>query len=198
MPPLTPAPGLPQSVAALRYRVYDRPVDLAPLVVRQVRLFTWGAARVSAYILGASHALTVDLPDGQTVTELLTCLPPRGMPESTSGSALENEWAIPTLVGESVNMTFAHGGICGAGTLTRFALADTSDRLSGAFEANDTLHEPFPARPGETAWTRVGWRREGPLLYVETIHTYPEEGTGIRSATCFSLSELTLTDGPKR
>lgn len=194
LPPSSVALPVPQVIDTLRYRVYDRPVDLAPLVVRQVRRFAWGQAQVSAYVLGASHALTLDLRKGRTVTELLTCLPPRETSNAASVGA--SEWRVPTSVGEPWGTTFAHGEICGVVTLSRFALADTSDELCSVFGRDDTLQEPFPTRTGETAWTRVGWRLDGPRLFVETIHTYPEEGEGIRSVTRFSLPETTLTDGP--
>ena len=37
--------------------------------------------------------------------------------------------------------------------------------------------------------TRMGWQMEDGLLRVETVHTYPEEGRGVRSWTTFVRTE---------
>jgi hypothetical protein len=33
--------------------------------------------------------------------------------------------------------------------------------------------------------TRIGWRVRPSLLEVETLHTYPEQGMGVRSDSSF-------------
>ena len=151
-PPFAPPPAA-QSVAALRYRLHTGPVDLAPLVIRQTRRFDWGPMAVTAFVLGASHALTVALPSGSCLTELLTCL----SPGKVQGAALAaREWHLPTVNGGEWRRDFAESGVRGTVCVQRFVLAPGADTLGMA--TADSLHEPFTPPTGDTAWTRIGWR----------------------------------------
>ena len=167
------------SVAALRYRLHCGPVDLAPLVIRKARRFAWGPMEVTAFVLGASHALTLTLPNGESLTELLTCLPPDKEPNAKTTA---REWPLPSVRGDEWRREFAEGGVCGTVCVQRFVLAPGADALRD--DHDDSLHEPFALPKGDTAWTRIGWRVTNLRLFVETIHTYPEEAAGIRSRTC--------------
>ena len=177
------------SISALCYRVHFGLVDLAPLVIRQRCDFDWGHSRVTAYVLGASHALTVALPDGREFTELLTCLPPRfalSQSETDSGS----EWPVPLFNHAPVVQNIGGlDGISGQVRLTRFSLVPGADRINADFPPENALHEAFSLSAGETAWTRIAWRTDGPHLRVETIHTYPDDGAGVRSTTCLRLPQ---------
>ena len=37
--------------------------------------------------------------------------------------------------------------------------------------------------------TRIGWGLDDGNLNIETVHTYPDEGRGVRSLTCFRFEE---------
>lgn len=189
-PPSAPSLAA-HSVAALRYRLHSGPVDLTPLVIRQTRRFAWGAAQVTAFVLGASHALTVTLPNGCCLTELLTCLPPGDV---QNAAAAVREWPLPTVSGDEWRREFAEGGVHGTVCLQRFSLATGADALGIA--PDDALHEPFMLPTGNTAWTRIGWRVTDSRLFVETVHTYPEEAAGIRSRTCLWMPRT--DDGGKK
>ena len=70
--------------------------------------------------------------------------------------------------------------------------------LRGAFAAERQLVFAYPAPvPGKSAdglsmtdeptpMTRLGWRATQGALTIETIHTYPEEGRGVRSVTVWT------------
>jgi hypothetical protein len=175
-------------VTDLRYRLYRGPVDLSPLVIRQMRQFSWEESRVTVYILGASHAVTVHLPSGQMVTELLTCLPPGTSRDDAQEDV--REWSIPGFCGDSEEINFEESGLRGTIRLSRNALTPAAHAFHGVFASDNTLWEPFPAPTGETAWTRVAWRAEKDSLFLETIHTYPEDGAAVRSTTCLYLRTL--------
>src|SRR5947209_5466621 len=65
------------SIAALRYRLVEGPVDLKPLRIVASREINWIEWTVRFVILGASHAVTLSR-GGDSITELLTCAPPFG------------------------------------------------------------------------------------------------------------------------
>ena len=181
------------SVTALRYRLYTGAVDLAPLVVRQEKTFAWQSCRVTAYVLGASHALTVALPDGREFTELLTCLPPR-VQQAAPAPGFADEWLLPDANHAPVTRKLCGlPWVSGSVQLSRFPLAPGMDKISNEFAMENTLHEPFSALVGPPAWTRIAWRIDGPTLQVETVHTYPNDGAGIRSKTNLRL----LPEGSK-
>lgn len=54
------------------------------------------------------------------------------------------------------------------------------ESLQGRFE--ETLSHEFPATAESIPITRIGWNA-GRMLYIQTIHTYPQEGLGVRSIT---------------
>ena len=58
---------------------------------------------------------------------------------------------------------------------------EEGDALRGDFAPANCLAVAFDASSGGMApWTRIGWRAAGGPLQVETVHTYPEEGRGVR------------------
>ncbi|MES2459616.1 MAG: hypothetical protein V4671_03475, partial [Armatimonadota bacterium] len=136
------------------------------------------------------HALTVTLANGRKFTELLTCLPPN--PAASSGSEQAGrgrEWAIPGRPGADWEREFEENGITGTVRLHHVPLTPELNHFQIGFSPHDTLHEPFPSPTGEPAWTRVGWKSDDTCLTIETIHTYPEDGAGIRSTTILHLSD---------
>ena len=77
--------------------------------------------------------------------------------------------------------------ICHVG-LTPFTLEE-NDFLEGNFDPNSQLEFGYPILAGDkTPITRVGWKISADSLFVETVHTYPEEGKGVRSRTEFRVS----------
>ena len=47
--------------------------------------------------------------------------------------------------------------------------------------------------------TRIGWRADDATLSVETVHTYPHEGCGVRSESRFEVLTATVaTVAPAR
>jgi hypothetical protein len=160
-----------QSAEQLAYRLIAGPADLRPLRILATCGFSWEGWQVTAHVLGASHA--VELRRGRArMTELLTCVPPPG--------------ALPSLMALSAGSEGcceARGLRCRV-QLAGFDLAD-GDALLGCFDAAERLDFAFPAGEAGAAVTRVGWRIDARGLAVETVHSYPEEGRGIRSFTTF-------------
>ena len=71
--------------------------------------------------------------------------------------------------------------------LSPFAL-DGGDRLRGAFSSADQITFTYGVDHGaEEPMTRIGWRADDATLVVETLHTYPHEGRGVRSESTFRI-----------
>jgi hypothetical protein len=163
-------------VTSLRYRLITGPTLLEPLRVLAERVIDVHSWRVSIFALGASHAIRMERGDA-LVTELLTCAPPAG------GDALLLD--EPGYV-ENLFETEVGGFKCGV-CLTPFSLEEGDD-LEGGFGPAERLEVAYAAPPGSpTPVTRVGWRLRPGGFAVETVHTYPEEGRGVRSRSRFTL-----------
>lgn len=170
-------------IADLCYRILDGEVRLAPLRVLATRGADWRGWRVTFHVLGASHAVCLER-DGIRLTELLTCAPPDGASQALAQCAAANASRL-TLC--------AHGLRCRV-TLSLFDLSEGT-RLQGDFPAENRLERvyPLPSVLAESAGappcTRIGWTCQGDGIIVETVHTYPEEGRGVRSLTLFCGEE---------
>ena len=55
----------------------------------------------------------------------------------------------------------------------------SEDRISFTYHTEGEFEEPI---------THIGWRGGDSTLSVETVHTYPNEGQGVRSESTFELS----------
>ena len=65
---------------------------------------------------------------------------------------------------------------------------DGDDRLHGAFSSADQLTFTYAVDHGaEEPMTHIGWRAGEAALMVETLHTYPLEGRGVRSESTFRV-----------
>ena len=167
------------SISALRYRLLDGIPCLEPLRVLERRAAYWQGWQVHCYILGASHAVCLER-EGAYLTEILTCLPPGGSLRALAEAAADRPGAV---------CVAAHGLICRA-CLAPFALCE-GDALCENFPAAGRLEVAYPCATGAPpAFTRLGWYGDGKQLRVETIHTYPEEGRGVRTRTEFFLQEV--------
>lgn len=170
----TPAPLFPYGLATLRYRLLPGRVDLAPLRVLASRRLPWNAWSVTFSVLGASHAVSLTRGEDR-LTELLACVSGVGV-------------GVPVMQANDGGMTrlclHAEGLVCEI-QLRPFALTESAELLLEC-AAESRLDVAYPAcADAETPYTRIGWRATAAALIVETVHTYPEEGLGVRSRTVF-------------
>ncbi len=169
-----------QSAEQLSYCLLPGEADLRPLRILDSRELAWGDWAVRIHVLGASHAVEFRRGDA-CVTELLTCVRP--------------EFAQAPLLGLKAGVlgegcASVPGLICRV-RLVPFCLRE-GDTLDGLFPAERRMDVNFPCAGGAAPVTRVGWRQAGNTLRIETVHSYPEEGRGIRSVSVFDQERLPL------
>lgn len=168
------------TITTLRYRLLEGSVCLEPLRVLQARTVLWRDRQVTFSILGASHAVCIASSE-ETLTELLACATPEGR--------LRVLLECPAIVPASFCHA-AQGLLCRIHVET-FALRE-GDRLQDQFSEQDQLAFAFPTPDVDAVtdtppWTRIGWRIESGALAIETVHTYPEAGQGVRSRTTITM-----------
>ena len=164
------------SAATLRYFLLEGRARLEPLRVFDSRQVEWRGRVVTFYALGTSHAVLVELGD-TALTELLTC----AVGDLQAG-VLEHRAASSDCVISRTIDTLRY-----ACRLSPFEL-DGSDRLRGAFSSADQLTFAYGVDHGaEEPMTHIGWRTDDATLSVETLHTYPHEGRGVRSESVFQI-----------
>jgi len=166
------------TIDELLYRLVTGPLNLEPLRVIARRTISWRDLSVDLNILGASHALTIT-GDGWQLSELLTCRP---APDASD--------ALIELPCESAVSGCAR--IFGVECQVRIAPFNLSEGSGLRLPiAPETLfaHEFDSVDGGPSPVTRIGWIAERNVLRVETIHTYPEAGRGVRSETVFTVDE---------
>ena len=164
------------SAARLRYFLIEGRARLEPLRVFDSRRAAWAGRQVTFYALGTSHAVLVELEDS-ALTELLTCasgdIGARVIEQRAAGS----DWSISGTI-DSLRYDCR---------LSRFAL-DGNALLRGAFAPEDRLVCSYRVEGGaEEPVTHIGWRTDEHTLTVETLHTYPHEGRGVRSKSVFRV-----------
>ena len=160
-----PATSVIHSAATLHYFLLEGRVRLEPLRVFDSRRVEW-----------QSHAVLVELGD-TALTELLTCAV-----GDLEARVLEQRAASADCVISRTIDTLRYD--C---RLSPFEL-DGGDRLRGAFSSADQLTFTYGVNHGaEAPMTRIGWRTDDATLSVETLHTYPHEGRGVRSESTFRL-----------
>lgn len=176
-----PTPIFPYGMSALRYGLLTGPVDLAPLHVLASRCVPWQAWSVTFCVLGASHAVCLERGAAH-LTELLAC-------------AVGNEIGIPVMqeeTGKTTNLCLRAAGLLCKVTLIPFALTQDT-QLSSESAPENRLEFAYPPQAEDlTPYTRIGWHVTSDALYVETVHTYPEEGCGVRSRTLIREEETAL------
>ena len=164
------------SAATLRYFLLEGHARLDPVRVFDSRRVEWRGRVVTLCALGTSHAVLVELGD-TALTELLTCaggdLRARVLEERAASSDCVISRTIDTLRYDC--------------RLSPFEL-DGRDRLRGAFSSADQLTFTYGVDHGaEEPMTHIGWRTDDATLSVETLHTYPREGRGVRSESAFRV-----------
>jgi hypothetical protein len=170
-----PTPVFPYSTTTLRYALLTGPVALEPLRVLASRCILWSGWNVTFCVLGASHAVCLERGESR-LTELLAC-------------AVGTGASVPVVQGntdETTNLSLRAAGLCCEIALIPFALTEGADLLRERTPHDSRLEiaYPFLADAG-TPYTRIGWRITAAALHIETVHTYPEEGRGVRSRTVF-------------
>lgn len=164
------------SVATLRYFLLEGRVRLEPLRVFESRRVAWGRRAVTFCALGTSHAVLVER-EGAALTELLTCASGDLRARVIRQRAASADWS----------MSCAAGGLRYDCRLSRFDLHG-GDRLRGVFRDADRLVLGYGSEGGfEEPVTHIGWRTDDRSLAVETLHTYPHEGRGVRSESVFRI-----------
>ncbi|MCW3100402.1 MAG: hypothetical protein JWL77_6020 [Chthonomonadaceae bacterium] len=175
-----PIPVFPYGTATLRYRLLTGPVDLAPLRVLDSRCILWRGWLVTFFALGASHAVCLER-GANSLTELLAC----AVSEVGAG-VLAGERRVE----QTTNLCVCAAGLVCEVFLIPFALTEDTGRLQES-DPTDRLEFAYPPHSDAvTPYTRIGWRVTAEALHVETVHTYPEEGRGVRSRTVFKEETL--------
>ena len=164
------------SAATLRYFLLEGHACLEPLRVFDSRRVAWLGRTVTFYALGTSHAVLVEL-GGSALTELLTCAA-----GDLEAHVLEQRAASSDcLISRTVADLRYH---C---RLSPFELGE-GERLVGVFSSADQLTCTYGVgQGGVEPMTHIGWRTDDATLWVETLHTYPHEGRGVRTESTFRV-----------
>ena len=161
----------------LCYQLVQGRVCLEPLRILARREMVWNGWRVAFHVLGASHAIIIE-QDDICITELFTCAPvTTAVPVLSRSEGMLPVTLCPDVPGFGCRVS-----------LERFALV-TGDALRLDAPQANALTVKFPHASGSIApITRVSWKRTKNILRIETIHTYPEEHSGVRSETVLQIS----------
>ena len=165
------------SASTLRYLLVSGRTPLEPLRIFECRRVKWLDHWVTFYALGTSHAICFEYGD-TALTELLTCVP-----TAVQGHVLEHGGEqFP----HTVSRTF--DTVSYSCRLTRFDLCG-GDGLEDAFSKENRITFKYDVEGKlEEPITHIGWRGRQNTLSVETVHTYPHEGQGVRSQSTFKIS----------
>ena len=147
--------------------------DLEPFEIFGSKQLTWQGAQVTFYVLGTSHAVTVGR-GGAAFTELLSCAP-----EAQARPVYESAVDAVQVVSRTI------GDIHYRCRLALFDLTDENGLDREFAEENTLAHNFDPAGGSDQPITRIGWCADDAQLLVHTLHTYPEEGRGVRSQSLF-------------
>ena len=170
------------SADQLRFLLVRGRTELGALRIFDSRQIVWRERRVAFYVLGASHAVSIECGTGVPLFEVLSCASAIGAGEILVSSSANAPQELSITVGD---LQYA----C---RLTPFALSAWADRFERAYPASDRLRVAYaPSDAGAVPVTHVGWRAGGELT-IETVHTYPREGRGVRSE-----SRVAVVRGPQ-
>ncbi len=157
-----------QSIENLTLHLINGTTALEPLRILDTQCVVWCGWRVTLMVLGTSHALHFQ-KGTQHWMEILTCIAPKRsenlLLEAQGGATGRYEQELCGLLWNI--------------TITPFALTG-SDTLEGVFE--EPLTAKYPSTTSQSPLTQIGWQVEQALT-IETLHTYPEEGKGVRTVT---------------
>ena len=165
------------STSTLRYLLLSGRARLEPLRIFEFRRVKWLDHWVTFYALGTSHAILLEYGDA-ALTELLTCAPTAVQAHVLEQGAANLPWTVSRTFD---NLSYR----C---RLTPFELGGR-DQLQGAFPSENQIKFKYHVEGElEEPITHIGWRGGESTLTVETVHTYPHEGQGVRSKSTFEIS----------
>ena len=169
------------SVKTLHYRLFDKNIDLTQYRIIKSQSAQHGNLKASFYVLGASHA--VILQSGSTsLCELVTCTP--GEAPDNSILDLPGCYHLPTCAsGKSWN--------CVVNLETLFEIKEAPAFYAEYPPVNCFISDyPVPPVPIRLLpQTHIGWKFLTNGIEIETIHTYPEENSALRSFSTFKFLE---------
>ncbi len=165
-------------VGGLRYFLIAGETSwLESLRIIDSRQRSWANREVTFYALGASHALSVRQDDRQ-VTELLSC----------SGSFRKAQCLAEMAINEAIQVSTVINDMRYSFRLTLHNLHG-NDVLLRRYPKDHEITIAYPRRQGsDTPVTRIGWLEEPRALRLETLHTYPEEGRGVRTESIIDIA----------
>lgn len=138
---------------------------------------SWNNLTLTFYALGTSHALSVRHRDWQ-VTELLSC----------SSGFRRDQCLAEIAAAEAFELTTVFHGIRYSFRLTVHSLQNC-DGLLKRYPDEDEIAVAYPQQQDSAApITRLGWLIEPGVLRLETLHTYPEECSGIRTESVLEIA----------
>jgi hypothetical protein len=162
----------------LRYFLLSGPVSLEPFLILKECRTEWHGHQLIFCALGVSHAVTLQSPDRQ-LTEFLSCAPAKVNAQIIAEASACLPWEITTRIME---VTYR----C---RITILPLSE-NDMLSGRVASGNQMEVFYPIQQGfATPATRIGWHLEPDKIFVETVHTYPEESRVVRSESVFDFGE---------
>ena len=150
---------------------------LESLRIIDSRQRSWADRELTLYALGASHAVSIRHRDLR-VTELLSCRDTFRKNQCLAEMAAADPFDLTTVVGD-MRYRFR---------LTLHTLQG-EDALLGHYPDEDQMTVAYPRqREFAAPVTRIGWLIGPSVLRLETLHTYPEEGAGIRTESVIEIS----------
>jgi hypothetical protein len=163
----------------LRYFLIEGQTSwLKGLRIIDSRRRNWEDREVILYVLGTSHALTLRHEERQ-ITELLSCRGRFGSDQCLAEMAAGDPFEVSTAV---------HG--------LRYQFRLTLHDLSGdnvlldVYPREDEMCVSYPQQAEfATPVTRIGWRIEPGVLRLQTLHTYPEEASEIRTESVIEVQK---------
>jgi len=165
-------------VEGLRYYLIAGETSwLKGLRIIDSRQRTWANRELTFYGLGASHALAVRNRDRQ-VTELLSCGATIRKDQCLSEMAVREAFEISTAIGD-IRYSFRLTLHSLQGDVALLGSYPEEDQISIAYPRHEDLRTPI---------TRLGWIVRPRTLRLETLHTYPEECSAVRTESTIEIS----------
>jgi hypothetical protein len=188
-----------QSAEDLRLNLIDGEVDLAQFRTHERACLACDWIAIDARIIGASHAMRMELSDGTRFHEILACGPVSApAPALYSDRVLSRSGPIELELGEGIGYRFEAEDV--SATVGAARLSDLSTRVREAEGARPAarawgLRFDFPSSPARVddagaepactlAWLRIS--EDMARIEVETAHSYPNEARIVFSSTRLS------------
>ena len=138
---------------------------------------TWASRELTFYGLGASHALSIRDQDRQ-VTELLSCSGTFRKGQCLSEMAISESFEIATAI-DDMRYNFRLTLHSLQGDVALLGCYPEENQISIAYPRYEDFGTPI---------TRIGWIVEPRALRLETLHTYPEDCSAVRTESIVRIS----------